>query len=284
MHIAHVKTFLEIYHLRHFGKVAEKLFITQSAASARIKQLEDQLDVQLFHRDKRGVTPTAAAHRFYKYAEVIVSGWEQARHLVALPDEFQQSLSIGSIADIWHLFLNDGFSELQSSHGDIALNLSILKSSEVADLLVNGVIDMALMFEPPRLPTLEIIPIADFSIRLFSSEKNASVTSAFNRDYVMIDWGAAFLSEYAQCFPDKMTAAIQTNYGVMALDILKARGGSAYLPEQIMYRDDIQPKLHEVMNAPVFYRSLYAVVHSTLSEHKPVRTIVDTIKKTVSTP
>lgn len=41
MDIAHLKTFLEIYRIRHFGKAAEKLFITQSAASARIKILED---------------------------------------------------------------------------------------------------------------------------------------------------------------------------------------------------------------------------------------------------
>ncbi|STJ14388.1 LysR-family transcriptional regulator (H-NS-dependent flhD regulator) [Escherichia coli] len=44
-----LKTFLEVSRTRHFGRAAESLYLTQSAVSFRIRQLENQLGVNLFH-------------------------------------------------------------------------------------------------------------------------------------------------------------------------------------------------------------------------------------------
>ncbi|SUC17946.1 transcriptional regulator HdfR [Proteus mirabilis] len=38
-----LKTFLEVSKTRHFGRAAESLYLTQSAVSFRIRQLETQL-------------------------------------------------------------------------------------------------------------------------------------------------------------------------------------------------------------------------------------------------
>ncbi|MGH8579235.1 MAG: LysR family transcriptional regulator [Gammaproteobacteria bacterium] len=43
-----LKTFLEVNRTRHFGKAAGNLFITQSAVSARVRQLEEAVGVALF--------------------------------------------------------------------------------------------------------------------------------------------------------------------------------------------------------------------------------------------
>ncbi len=44
-----LKTFLEVSRTRHFGRAAEALYLTQSAVSFRIRQLENQLGVNLLH-------------------------------------------------------------------------------------------------------------------------------------------------------------------------------------------------------------------------------------------
>nr|VUD34356.1 HTH-type transcriptional regulator hdfR [Raoultella sp. NCTC 9187] len=44
-----LKTFLEVSRTRHFGRAAEALYLTQSAVSFRIRQLENQLGVNLFY-------------------------------------------------------------------------------------------------------------------------------------------------------------------------------------------------------------------------------------------
>ncbi|HBY5160968.1 LysR family transcriptional regulator, partial [Acinetobacter baumannii] len=47
-----LKTFLEVSRTRHFGRAAEALYLTQSAVSFRIRQLENQLGVNLFTRHR----------------------------------------------------------------------------------------------------------------------------------------------------------------------------------------------------------------------------------------
>src|SRR5256885_16369421 len=48
-----------------FTKAGEELFLTQSAVSRQIKELEDQLGVPLFHRRHRALTLTEAGQQFY---------------------------------------------------------------------------------------------------------------------------------------------------------------------------------------------------------------------------
>ena len=58
-----LKTFLEVSRTRHFGRAAESLYLTQSAVSFRIRQLENQLGVNLFTRHRNNIRLTAAGNR-----------------------------------------------------------------------------------------------------------------------------------------------------------------------------------------------------------------------------
>lgn len=55
------RTFLELAKVRHFGRAAENLYLTQAAVSARIKQLENHFDAQLFTRDRNNIKLTQQA-------------------------------------------------------------------------------------------------------------------------------------------------------------------------------------------------------------------------------
>ena len=277
MDISHLKTFLEIYQTRHFRKSAEKLFITQSAASARIKLLEENLGVKLFTREKRMVEPTSAAHRFYKYADLVVSNWDQAKQMVALPEDVEQSISLACLADIWHLFLNNWITDIQSKRPELAFNLMINPANNITESVINGTLDLGLVFEPMNLPNLEMREVVTFEIKLFSTKEKQCLEDAFATDYVMVDWGASFAYEYAQKYAGRALATIQTNYGVMALDILKNKGGAAYLPDLGALHQDPSIDLHEVADAFVFERKLYAIYRKDTPIHKNIEELVDVI-------
>src|SRR2546423_7744562 len=51
-----------------FTKAGEELFLTQSAVSRQIKELEEQLGVELFHRRHRALVLTEAGQQFYAAA------------------------------------------------------------------------------------------------------------------------------------------------------------------------------------------------------------------------
>jgi DNA-binding transcriptional LysR family regulator len=259
MDIAHLKTFLEIYQTRHFGKSAEKLCITQSAASARIKLLEERLGVKLFTRDRHAIEPTPAGHRFHKYAEMTVSGWERARQMVALPEEYTQSLSLGYLPDTWHLFLKGWVDKIREEMPETALNLTIHPGHNVQELILSGSLDIGFVFDPINSGVLQSVNIASLKLKLFANHPDTPLEDAMGKGYVMVDWGALFEHEHSRAFTGFPAASIRTNYGVMALDLLRIKRRAAYLPEQIITNNVAQIPLYEVAGAPVFERNLFAV-------------------------
>jgi DNA-binding transcriptional LysR family regulator len=76
-HLTHLRTFLEAYRLRSFSKAAERIAITQPAASQHIQALESLTGKPLFVRSARGVTPTAAADELARAVAPFLDGLEQ---------------------------------------------------------------------------------------------------------------------------------------------------------------------------------------------------------------
>lgn len=83
-----LKTFLEVSRTRHFGRAAEALYLTQSAVSFRIRQLENQLGVNLFTRHRNNIRLTTAGEKLLPYAETLMNTWQAARKEVAHTSSF----------------------------------------------------------------------------------------------------------------------------------------------------------------------------------------------------
>ena len=101
-----LKTFLEVYKTRHFGKAAENLFLTQSAVSARIRQLENELGVKLFTRNKNNIQSKGAGQKLLIHAESILTTWNRVRLDVAIEDETKTLLVIGGVPSLWDIYIN----------------------------------------------------------------------------------------------------------------------------------------------------------------------------------
>src|SRR5688572_16129519 len=75
---------LEVFHMaartRSFTETAERLFLTQSAVSQRIKHLESAVGAPLFFRDsRRGVRLTPAGQRFLEFVQIVVDHLSRAQ-------------------------------------------------------------------------------------------------------------------------------------------------------------------------------------------------------------
>ncbi|MGS2723895.1 HTH-type transcriptional activator IlvY [Porticoccus sp. GXU_MW_L64] len=75
-----LKHFLALAECLHFGRASENCYISPSALSRSIKQLEDDLGVLLFTRDNRTVELTAEGEKFLNYARETLSHWELIRN------------------------------------------------------------------------------------------------------------------------------------------------------------------------------------------------------------
>jgi len=77
MELHHLRRFVILAEELHFTRAAERLHIEQSPLSRNIKELEDDLGVTLFHRDRRGTRLTSAGRTLLKEARRLLTVMEQ---------------------------------------------------------------------------------------------------------------------------------------------------------------------------------------------------------------
>jgi DNA-binding transcriptional LysR family regulator len=264
-----LKTFLEVARTRHFGKAADRLCVTQSAVSARIKLLEGTLGVELFTRKRNDIQLTPAGFRLLRHAETIVTSWERARQDIALEPVYQESLAVGCSLDLWGVLLRGWVVRVCERMPHLALTVETQPQEALMRRLTDGVLDLALLFEPPRDPELRAHGVSRVPLVLVSTRPGLTAAEALRDDYVLVDWGAAFAVTHSQHFPDMAAPRLRMGFGTLALDVLLDRGGAAYLAEPTVAAEIDRGTLFPVMDAPVLERQVYAVVRP-VNERMPI--------------
>ncbi len=269
MDIELLKTFLEVYRTRHFGRASERMFLTQSAVSARIRLLEETLGVALFTRKRNDIQLTPAGARLLKHAETIVSGWERARQDTALEPEYTRSLAIGGVVDLWDILLQGWLRMVHQQMPELALSGEAHASEALLRRLLDGVLDLAFMFEPPQMPDLTVRQVATINLLLVSTRTDQLPVDAITRDYVMVDWGSSFAQSHSRHFASMPAPAVRIGLGSIALRFILANGGAAYLAEPTVSAHLERGGLFAVAGAPQIERFAYAVYHPG-TEQEPV--------------
>lgn len=258
MDIETFRTLLEVNRTRHFGKAAEELFITQSAVSARIKKLEENLGVTLLDRKRRDIHPTPEGRRLLRHAEHILALWRKARQDVALSEKAQAQLAVGGVVSLWDVRLQEWSHRVHQAHPELSLILEAYGHDRLMRRMIDGVLDMVYIYEPPQLEEFMIEQVASISLIMVSSLPDQSTEEAFS-DYVMVDWGQIYALQHARHFPDAPAPAQRVSQGTIALNFILACGGAAYLAEQTVNPFLTSGRLHRVKGAPVIERSAFAV-------------------------
>ena len=253
-----LKAFLEVNRSRHFGRAANNLFLSQSAVSARIKQLEDELGLRLFTRDRNNIELTTAGKKFLIYAENILNTWNRARQEIAIPEGVDTLLSIAALPSIWDIFLEDWLSWTHKSNVSTALQADVMRTDSIMRNLLDGAIDLGFVFDPPKTPQLLVKELIPVPLVMVSSERSTSVENAVKENYIFVDWGTAFAMAHARQYPDAPPPALRAGVGRIALSFIKQCGGTAYLPEAMVY-EQLGTDLHRVEGAPVIHKEAYAI-------------------------
>ncbi|MDT8281828.1 MAG: LysR family transcriptional regulator, partial [Gammaproteobacteria bacterium] len=229
MDVELLRSFLEVYRSKHFGRAAKNLFISQSAVSARIKQLEDELSTRLFTRDRNNIELTTAGKKFLIYAESILNTWNRAKQEIAVPEGVDTLLSVGALASIWDTFLENWLTWVHDNNASTALQASVMTSDSLVRELLDGILDLGFVFDPPKTPQLLVKELMPVSLIMVSSEPNRSAEEAVVENYIYVDWGASFAMLHARQYPDMPPPRLRAGVGRIALSFLNNCGGAAYL-------------------------------------------------------
>ncbi len=257
MDIELARTFLAIVEAGSFVEAAERVYVTQSTVSIRIRSLEDQLGKKLFERTKAGATLTPAGAQFQKHALALVRIWQQARLEVSLPEGYQAALTVGGQYSLWQGFLLDWLARMRSTVPDVAIRTQMGTSVELMQRLVDGVLDLGVMYTPQSRPGFEVELLFEDELVLVSSEPRRS--SKHNRNYMYIDWGPEFRADHSLNFPDLSTPGLYMELGSLGLNYLLENRASGYFPKRLVVPYLENGTLTLVSRAPVFHYPAYAV-------------------------
>lgn len=156
MNLQQIQYFLKLADELHFWKTSEKMFITQSALSRQIKNLEQELGFELFERDKRNVKLTRAGEFLRAEYAGILSDFESVtRHARQIASGEVGTIRIGHPASITFSVLPEILSDLNRKHPSIAAQMFELDAVDVDASLATHRIDLAFNREPGKTKELD---------------------------------------------------------------------------------------------------------------------------------
>ncbi len=266
MDIDLARTFLAVVDSGSFVEAAKRVYVTQSTVSTRIRTLEEQLGKPLFERSKAGAALTPAGAQFHKHAVAMVRVWEQARLEVSLPPGYQAALTVGGQYSLWDGFLLDWLARMRSKAPEVAIRTLSGISSALMQRLVEGTLDIGVMYTPQGRPGFEVEMLFEEELVLVSSEPRApggkmggKSGSKLGRDYIYIDWGPEFQADHSLNFPDLVTPGLYMELGSLGLKYLLENRASAYLPRRLVKGPLTEGRLKLVPQAPAFHYPAYVV-------------------------
>jgi len=257
MDVELLRTFIEIMETGHFVRAAERLNVTQSTVSARVKELEARLGRSLFVRGRSRAVLTPAGRHFRPHAEAMLRSWSRARQEVGLPETFETVLSVGGQYTLWDRVLQLWVAEMRRAEPGVALRAEVARPDELTRLLFEGALDIAVLYAPQPRAGLHIEPLLEERLVLVSTGK-ANVRPG-DPGYVMVDWGAEFGNDHAAAFPDIDTPALTVGLGAVGLNHILSEGGGAYFPYRVIKLYLETGELGLVSGAPEFTRPAFVV-------------------------
>lgn len=257
MNIDLARTFLEIAETGNFNKAAERLQVTQSTVSMRIRALETELGRLVFSRSKNGAELTAAGQQFRRYATTMVRSWEQARQELALPPGFHAVLTVGGQFSLWDRMLLNWIPWMRSAMPDVALQVEVGLSDGLMRNVLEGLIDIGVMYSPQSRPGLVIEQLLEERLVMVSSSPEAAQN--WEENYIFVDWGPEYRAAHGRSFPDLSVPALSVGLGALGLQHILANNGCGYFPKRVVRPLIKEGRLAIVPHTPEFRRPAYMV-------------------------
>ncbi len=150
MELRQLRYFVRAAETLNFSEAAQSLCITQSTLSQQIRQLETELDIQLFQRNSHEVTLTEAGHELLPYAqETLYSADTCKEHIRDLQQLLTGTLNIG-VTYSFSPILTETVLAFMKLYPKVKLNIFYKTMTELMQMLMRREVDFVLAFKPTR--------------------------------------------------------------------------------------------------------------------------------------
>jgi DNA-binding transcriptional LysR family regulator len=173
MHIETLKIFCDLAELLSFSKTAEKHFLSQSAVSQQLAQLELIHKTQLLDRKKRPLELTPTGRLFYDASREIVERYEQLKsELNSLQKSSGKRINVAAIYSVGMHSLPDYVKKFMVKYPDVNVHIEYLRAQRIYEMVLAGDVDIGLVAVPKRDKQLEVYDFENERLVLVCSSKH----------------------------------------------------------------------------------------------------------------
>lgn len=254
-----IETYLDLIESRSFHLTAERLGITQSTVSSRIKTLEAELGSLLFQRGRSGAAPTAAGRRFEEHARAIKASWSLARQELGALDRHDGALRIACTVSLADSLLSDWMDRIIAANPRLALHVEADYSPQMINDLAFGNLDIGVLYAPRYLPELQFELLMRQRFVLVSSTARR-VEDIGLESYVRAAYTPALEKAHSELLPGFARPRLSTGLDSVATGRLIRHGGSGYVSSHML--DAVRRHgLQVVADAPTLEQPVYLASH-----------------------
>lgn len=257
MDVVLARTFLAIIETGSFVAAADRLHVTQSTVSTRVRTLETHIGQTLFERSKAGATLTPAGLQFQKHALAMVRVWEHARLEVGLAEQHRDHLAVGAQFSLWDGFLLTWAARMRALAPDIAITASLGFAPDLIERLIEGTLDIGVMYRPVHRPGLLVEHLFDEELVMVTSGKPSARDAPDN--YIFVNWGPEFLADHGAGLPHLAHPGLSLDLGTLGITYLLENRATGYFPLRIAAPHVATGELEIVRRTPRFVYPAYAV-------------------------
>lgn len=279
-----LRTFLEVAKTRHFGHAADNLYLTQSAVSSRIKQLETVVGQPVFTRQRNNLLLTVAGERLISHAENILASWQLAVQEVGVPTQKNAQLAIGGTSNLWDTFLQSLVPRIAENFPHLYIRTEINNPQHLVRFLLGGRVDVFATFDPPLNAQIDTRPIGKITLVMVCNTPKISIDEISNVGHVFVDWGTSFNLQQARMFKEPIAPILHTAQSQIALEFILTCRGAAFLPSALVepYLND--GMLHLVSDAEKIEKNVYAVYSKGADKSQNVGPVLNMLEESEIAP
>ena len=166
-------TFLEVAKLGNFSRAGEKVFLSQSAVSAQIRQLEQEYGARLLDRSGKRVRLTPAGEVLFEYGARLLALRDESMRAVSDQGTSPRGmLAIGANEATCLYVLPRAFEEYRRLYPDVQITIYRNFSRKILERIQDGMIDVGIVTLPVKLPRVKVEKIFRDRLMLATSPTN----------------------------------------------------------------------------------------------------------------
>lgn len=260
MQIELIETFLDLCDTKSFNRTADKLGVTQSTVSGRIRALEATLGRTLFTRSRAGTELTLEGLQFETHARALRHSWNEAVHATRSAGTAAMRLRIGMQHDLTGSTIGGWVRGFRAALPDTAFYIEADYSPAMSSDILIGALDFAVMYTAKVHPDLYFETLGEIGYRMVSTVTDR-IEGVRVEEYILTNFSPAFAATHAGLYPELSGAAVSSGQSTAVAGLMLSMGGSAYVIDEMAREMVAAGQCQLVEDAPVISQAVFAGVH-----------------------